>query len=533
MTEQSSFALRSRNPDVLTCIANLSNDEVFTPPEFANRMLDTLTEAWAVSNKGANLWADKTVKFLDPFTKSGVFLREITSRLTKGLEKEIPNLEKRVNHILTKQVFGIAITQITALLARRSVYCSKYAKGKHSIAKSFSSDDGNIWFKRMEHTWGDTKCEFCGAPRAILEREAELENYAYAFIHTDNIKTRLAEIFGANMQFDVIIGNPPYQLDDGGHARSASPIYQHFVEQAKLLDPRLLVMVIPSRWLGGGKGLNDFRASMLADDRIRKLVDFENAQEAFSGIDFAGGVCYFLWNRDSRGPCEVTNISGNSSIIAERHLNEFDTFVRHSAAIPIIRKVTAKNEPRMSEQVSSRKPFGLATDIRPEKDGDLILRWEKGEGPYPREKIKIGTGIIDKWKVITSYVGFDHAGNPGKDGRRKVLSRMEILPPDTICTETYLVVGSFKSKKKASNLVAYMKTQFFRFLVSQFMYSHHLTKSAYGFVPLLDMSVEWTDESLAIRYGLNQDEVEFIASKIRSINLNGDVQNKAIPNDDE
>ena len=205
MTEQSSFSLRSRNPDVLTCIANLSNDEVFTPPVFANQMLDTLTEAWAANNKGANLWADKTVKFLDPFTKSGVFLREITSRLTKGLEKEIPNLEKRVNHILTKQVFGIATTQITALLARRSVYCSKYANGEHSIAKSFSSDDGNIWFKRMEHTWGDTKCEFCGAPRAILEREAEVENYAYAFIHTDNIKTRLAEIFGANMQFDVII----------------------------------------------------------------------------------------------------------------------------------------------------------------------------------------------------------------------------------------------------------------------------------------------------------------------------------------
>ena len=238
MTDQSSFALRSRNPDVLTCIANLSNDEVFTPPVFANRMLDTLTEAWAANNKGANLWADKKVKFLDPCTKSGVFLREITSRLTKGLEKEIPNLEKRVNHILTKQVFGIAITQITALLARRSVYCSKYAKGKHSIAKSFSSDDGNIWFKRMEHTWDETKCEFCGAPRAILEREAELENYAYAFIHTDNIKTRLAEIFGANMQFDVIIGNPPYQIDDGGFGASALPIYNKFVEHAKALEPR-------------------------------------------------------------------------------------------------------------------------------------------------------------------------------------------------------------------------------------------------------------------------------------------------------
>ena len=517
MNGQASFSLRGRNPDVLTCIANLSNDEVFTPPEFANRMLDTLAEAWATSHGGANIWADKTVKFLDPCTKSGVFLREITSRLTKGLEREIPNLGKRVDHILTKQVFGIGITQITALLARRSVYCSKDPKGEHSIAKSFTRGDGNIWFKQLEHTWDNSKCEFCGAPKAILDRGLDVENYAYAFTHTTNIKRRLVEIFGDNMQFDVIIGNPPYQLDDGGHGRSASPIYQYFVEQAKQLDPRLLIMVIPSRWLGGGKGLSDFRASMLADDRIRKLVDYENAQEAFPGIDFAGGVCYFLWDRDSHGPCEVTNIVGESRIIIERSLNEFDTFVRHSAAIPIIRKVIAKNEPRMSEQVSSRKPFGLATDVRPQKTGDLILRWEKGDGPYPRGKITVGADIIKKWKVITSYVGFDHAGNPGKDGRRRVLSKIDILPPDTICTETYLVIGSYKTKKEASNLVAYMKSRFFRFLVAQFMYSHHLTKSAYAFVPILDMNKEWTDENLANRYGLNKDESSFIVSKIRSM----------------
>ena len=234
MTTQTNFTLRGRNPDVLTCIANLSNDEVFTPPEFANRMLDTLAEAWAANHGGANLWADKKVKFLDPCTKSGVFLREITSRLTIGLEKEIPNLENRVNHILTKQVFGIGITQITSLLARRSVYCSKHAKGEHSIAKSFVSDDGNIWFKRLKHTWDGDKCQYCGAGKSVFNRAAGLETHAYAFIHTDNIKTRLAEIFGGNMQFDVIIGNPPYQLASDGGTRDM-PIYQHFVEQAKKL----------------------------------------------------------------------------------------------------------------------------------------------------------------------------------------------------------------------------------------------------------------------------------------------------------
>lgn len=275
-------------------------------------------------------------------------------------------------------------------------------------------------------------------------------------------------------------------------------------------------MIIPSRWLGGGKGLNEFRAAMLSDDRIRKLVDYENAQEAFPGIDFAGGVCYFLWSRDFRGLCEVTNIAGNTQVVSERRLDEFPTFVRHSAAVPIIRKVLSRNERRMSEQVSSRKPFGLATDVRPEKSGDLILRWEKGEGPYPREKIDVGREMIDKWKVITSYVGYDHAGNPGKDGRRRVLSKIDILPPGTICTETYLVIGSYDTRKEAENLVGYMKTRFFRFLMAQFMYSHHITKSAYAFVPILDMNEEWTDEKLAKRYDLSESDIAFIAAKIRS-----------------
>ena len=521
MSTQAAFALRGRNPDVLSCIANLSNDEVFTPPELANRMLDMVAEAWAADHDGANIWADKRVRFLDPVTKSGVFLREITSRLTKGLAEEIPDLHQRVNHILTQQVYGIAITHLTSLLARRSVYCSKYANGRHSIATGFTSEAGNIWFERLEHTWEGTKCAYCGAPRAIFDREPELENHAYAFIHTNDIKARVAELFGGDMQFDVIIGNPPYQLDDGGHGRSASPIYHQFVEQAKQLEPRYLVMIIPSRWLGGGKGLTNFRATMLSDDRVRKLVDYENAQEAFPGIDFAGGVCYFLWDRDTRGLCEVTNITGDSQTVVERSLDEFPTFVRHSGAISIIHKVIANNELRMSEQVSSRKPFGLATNDRPKKVGDLILRWQNGEGPYPRSAISVGVEIIDKWKVITSYVGYDHAGNPGKDGRRKVFSRIDILPPGTICTETYLVIGSYDTEQKANNLVAYMKTRFFRFLVAQFMYSHHLTKSAYGLVPILNMNEEWTDEGLATRYGLTDDETTFIEAKIRPFDNTG------------
>lgn len=259
MSDQASFNLRRRNPDVLTCIANLSNDEVFTPPEFANRMLDTLAEAWAANHDGANLWADPTVKFLDPCTKSGVFLREITRRLTQGLEKKMPNLQKRVNHILTKQVCGIGITQLTSLLARRSVYCSKHANGKHSIAKTLGTDAGNVWFKRTSHSWENGLCRYCGASRDVFERGAGQESHAYRFIHTDNIKADIAKIFGSHMQFDVIIGNPPYQLSDASGSASASPIYHKFIEQALALDPRFLTMVTPSRWFVGGKGLDDFR----------------------------------------------------------------------------------------------------------------------------------------------------------------------------------------------------------------------------------------------------------------------------------
>jgi site-specific DNA-methyltransferase (adenine-specific) len=329
MMEQAAFTLRGRNPDVLTCIANLSNDEVFTPPEFANRMLDMLAEAWAKDHRGANLWADKSVQFLDPCTKSGVFLREITRRLTGGLARKIPNLEARVDHILTKQVFGIGITQLTSLLARRSVYCSKHANGKHSVAKGFASGTGNIWFERLEHSWVEGKCSYCGAGQQALDRGIELETHAYAFIHTDEIKARIAELFGGDMQFDVIIGNPPYQLDDGGYGTSAAPIYQLFVEKALALDPRYAVFVTPSRWMAGGKGLDKYRQRMLSDKRMRRVVDFPKLYEGFPGVKIRGGISYFLWDREHHGPCEVQTIWDGQPTgpAVARHLDAYDILV--------------------------------------------------------------------------------------------------------------------------------------------------------------------------------------------------------------
>ena len=500
--------MHPHNPDILTCLANLSADEVFTPPKLAVAMLDILPQ---------DLFRRPDTRFLDPVCKSGVFLREIARRLNVGLKDQMPDDQARINHILTKQVFGLAITKLTALLSRRSVYCSKKADGKFSIAIAFSTADGNIRLPKTEHMWNDAgKCDSCGASRGEYDRDGALEAYAYPFIH--GIDPR--KVF--NVKFDVIIGNPPYQLSDGGFGRSASPIYQHFVRHAKKLEPRYLTMIIPSRWFAGGKGLDDFRAEMLGDARLRRIVDFEDVNDVFPGIDLAGGVSYFLWNRDNPGLCSVTNVRGNTEITSERKLDEFKTFIRHGPAVAIVRKVAEHDGVRMNRQVSGRKPFGLATTERPKTSGDLILRWQKGEGPYPRDEITAGTEMIDRWKVITSYVGHDHAGNPGTDGRRRVLSKIDIIPPGTICNETYLVIGHYASKKAAENLVAYMKTVFFRFLVSQFMYSHHITKEAYALVPVLDMKRCWTDADLAERYGLTADEVEFILSKIRPFDKIGE-----------
>ena len=490
----------SYNPDVLVCLANLSNDEVFTPPVVANQMLDLLPKS---------IWEDKNATFLDPVSKSGVFLREIAKRLLSGLKHEIPDLQERINHIFTNQLYGIAITELTSLLSRRSVYCSKIANGRYSVIDVFATPEGNIIFNRIIHRWRNRKCEICGASQDAYDREDGLETHAYEFIHTEKPE----EIF--NMKFDVIVGNPPYQLNDGGFGKSASPIYQLFVQQAKKLNPRYLTMIIPSRWFGGGKGLNEFREEMLNDNRLRKIVDFENAADCFPGVDIAGGICYFLWERDNKGECEVTNINNGKKTSSDRALGEFKTFIRQGQSIPIIRKVMFSFEKFMNTQVSSRKPFGLSTSERPQKIGDLTLRWQNGEGPYPSEKINVGNELINTWKVITSYVSYDHAGTPGKDGKRKVFSKIDILPPGTICNETYLVIGSYKTREEANNLRSYMITKIFRFLVSQFMYSHHITREKYSFVPILSMEENWTDEKLSNVFNITQSEINFIESMIR------------------
>src|ERR1017187_1275941 len=536
MNGQASFTLRGRNPDVLTCIANLSNDEVFTPPEFANRMLDTVAETWAANNGGADLWANCTVRFLDPFTKSGVFLREIASRLTNGLAAEIPDLQKRVDHILTKQVFGIGISYITSLLARRSVYCSKHANGLHSIAKGFSSDAGNIWFERTEHTWVRGRCNFCGASQKVLDRGEGLETHAYAFIHTGGIKARVAELFGDDMQFDVIIGNPPYQLSDDGFGTSALPIYQLFVAQAKALEPRYLSLVIPARWFAGGKGLDEFRESMLTDDRLRSIDDYLSASDVFPGVGLKGGVCYFLWDRDNPGACRApTHYKDEPLSSTSRQLLEegVDVFIRFNEGLAILKKVVAvesggakslslPEKKRFDQLVSSRKPFGLETTFKGKMakgKGDILVYQNGGMSYIPRSSVSTGVHLIDKWKVYTGYAA---PGTGNKDTYpHRIISTPFLGEPDTISSETYLCIGPFDSRKQAESVLSYLSCRLTRLLILLHKPSQHTTRKVYTFVPTQKWTKRWTDKDLYAKYDLTASEISFVEKLVRPMILDG------------
>ncbi|WP_430419345.1 Eco57I restriction-modification methylase domain-containing protein [Phenylobacterium sp.] len=516
MNERAAFKLRGRNPDVLTCIANLSNDEVFTPPDFANRMLDTLAAAWAEGNDGADIWANGEVKFLDPCTKSGVFLREIATRLISGLKAEIPDLQRRVDHVLTKQLFGIGITQLTSLLARRSLYCSKHATGGHSVATGFAADDGNIWFSRTEHSWTDGKCVFCGASRETLDRGDEQETHAYAFIHAEDIGARVAEMFGDNMQFDVIIGNPPYQLDDGGFGTSAAPIYQLFVEQALALEPKYAAFVTPSRWMTGGKNLDSYRQRMLSDKRLRKIVDFPKLYEAFPGVKIRGGVSYFLWDREYLGPCEIQTIwDGEPTGPAiTRYLDEYDVLVRRNEAVPILEKVRAKGESTLDARASSQKPFGLRTFFHGNATPDGLENPIKLYGSQKvswveRSEIPTNAQWIDKWKVFMSRVQGTSAAI-----ETKFLSKPIVGEPGTACTESYIVAGVFELESEARNYASYLRTRFARFLVSLRKFTQDAPKGVYSFIPDLPLDQKWTDAKLYARYGISEGEIEFIEAQV-------------------
>lgn len=503
-------------PDILDCLANLSSDEVFTPPNVVNKMLDMLPQ---------ELFTDPTTKFLDPFTKSGVFLREIAKRLDKGLTDKIPDKDERIRHIFTTQVYGIAITQLTALFSRRSVYCNKDVNNKRSTVRDcFKTNDGNIAYHRCKHTWVNGSCKVCGASKKTLSASGDVENYAYPFLH-DEVFMKQAQELG----FDVVIGNPPYQMDDGGgNGASARPIYHLFVQQAKRLDPKFLVMITPSRWFTGGKGLDEFRDEMLKDAHIRCIHDYIEASDCFSGVQIKGGVSYFLWDRDTTGMCTVYSHKGadvDGPIVRPLLERGSDVFIRYNKAIGILHKVTEKKSRSFESLVSARMPFGLPNTYKGKpkrsKDTDVPIyvsgndRDVRGSVAYaPMSDISRGHEMIKWQKVFIAKAGSGSDSFP-----HPILPKPFYGEPGTICNESYLVIGPFKSKEVCSNVMTYIATRFFRFLVLLKKNSQNAAKGVYQFVPMQDFSKPWTDKELYKTYKLTPEEIAFIESMIRPMDV--------------
>ncbi len=321
------------------------------------------------------------------------------------------------------------------------------------------------------------------------------------------------------MQFDVIIGNPPYQMSDGGQAASARPIYQYFVEQAMKLQPRFLCMIIPARWYAGGKGLDQFRNNMLGNKRIKNLVDYSNSADCFPGVNIAGGVCYFLWDKSYKGQCEITSITGaNESTTDTRNLDEYNVLVRNNTAIHIIRKMLNLGEKTLDKQVSSYSYFAIrsyeeGTEKRTQSD-DVVLHSSHGIGYFPLGRVTDKQKLLGRYKVIITYA-MSGGNKPTADGNYQVISTLRVLKPNEVCTETYLILSTFDSDAPATNMCTYIRTKTFRFLLLQALTSIHITKDSFQFVPIQDFSHPWTDDMLYKKYGLDKDEIAFIESMIR------------------
>ena len=501
------LAERQRVPDILDCLAQLSSDEVPTPPKLASAMLDLLPD---------EIWQDPNFRWLDPCSKSGVFLREIAKRLLfEGLVQWEPDFEKRRSHIFRNMLFGCGITELTGIISRRTVYCSRHGAGEYSVI-AFDTDDGNIPFVRAEHDFHDARCRICGAPEDLNRGEGR-ENYAYAFIHGAYPTEEMSE-----MKFDVIVGNPPYQIDSAGNTRTR-PVYQLFVQQAIEMDPRYVVMITPSRWFAGGLGLGEFRARLLNDRRIARLVDYRVERDVFPSVNINGGVSYFLWDAEHDGKCAVSHVpaGGNVGQSEARYLNEFDLLVRQNTAVHILRKVKAKSEPTFDSRVSSQKPFGFHTNFQGASSRAGVRKpvLMHGAGHHQswvsRDGIATGTDWVDSWKVFLAAAS---DGNEVFPAPIWDLARGPFVGrPREIANGSYLVVYPTDDESKATAAVAFLRTRFVRFLVSLRKIAQHNDAGRFAFVPDLPMEREWSDADLYERYDLTDDEISFIESQVKEM----------------
>lgn len=513
-------------PDILDVIAALSSDAQPTPPILAQALLDLLP---------AEVWSDPNLKWLNPASKSGSITREVVRRLMIGLGQWEPDSDKRAEHILRNMVYGCGVTQVHGEMTRRSVYGSRDATSKNAIVK-FASMEGNLPFIEGTHEFATNRsgkaigpCRICSAPVA-LERGIRRENHAYAFLHgsypTKEMKT---------MKFDVIVGNPPYQTGDG--KTSESPLYHHFIESAIALNPRYLAMVVPSRWFNGGKGLDEFRARMIQDRRLRTIVDNPKLFDCFPGVEIKGGVNYFLWDRDYNGDCEFsTRIDGRIVSTTTRDLREGDgVVVRDNSASSIIAKCRPDTEDHsLASWFSSQFPFGQSittnfSGAKSEPFNDAVpLIFGSHVGYVSLDQIEKNRAWVGKWKVIVPVGGDGHGREVSY-----VLGEPIALAPGSACTQTYLVAGVFDTRDETHNYAKYLTTKLARFLLLQRKSTQHVRPDKLRFVPILDFKREWTDEDLYAHFGLTDEEVANVEASIHprevTLSLDSPVPDSHLP----
>ena len=510
-------------PDVLSCLANLSNDEVFTPPDVANQMIDLLPQ---------ELFSDPNATFLDPACKTGVFLREIAKRLIVGLADKIPDLQQRIDHIFHKQLYGIAITELTSLLSRRSLYCSKYPNGEYSVSH-FDNAEGNVRFRRINHVFVNGKCKFCGA-NTTYDRGEEKETHAYEFIHT----TTPEKIF--NMKFDVIISNPPYQFSVGntsGNASKAKAIYHQFISQATKLNPKYMVMITPSRWMTRStEGIPEqWIDDMLNSNRIMIMHDYLNEKICFPGQKIEGGVNYFLWKQDYSGKCHYfLHTAENDYIENFDYLNASDTGIvfRDITALAIVNRIKKvegeyleRDEKNFSGLVSPKDFFTNKQYLTSSwlgyskvKDEIYSIKYYLNKNMHKTAFGWVKISDIPKNKnSIKLHKVYIPAANGSTDC---VLGVPFYGEPNSVCSQTYLVIGYDPikhnlNKLECENIITYIKTRFFRYLVSIKKKTQNGPRGVYQFVPMQDFSKPWTDEELYKKYNLSQEEIDFIESMIK------------------
>ena len=474
----SNYFAEDQGEDIFDYIPPQETNQIFTPRKVVQMMVDMLEE------NNPEIFSDYRMKFLDPYAKSGMYIAEIVKRLFEGLSKQIPNPQERLKWILENQVYALAPSNIIYNIVKNYVF----------------SDFKGISTKNIIEL---DLVEYISDKEAINWQQVVQETFG-----------------GEELKFDVIIGNPPYQLETGGAGRQAKPIYHLFVEAAKKLEPLYLSMIIPSRWFAGGMGLIHFRKNMLQDRHIRVIVDYSNAKDCFPNISLSGGVCYFLRDRDKPGDCLFRNIHNGKATEMFRMLDEFPVLVRYIEAVSILRKILGHKEKKIMKLASSLTPFGLPTNYRgsttPKQDSDLTVYSSEGISFISRNEITKGMKYIDNYNVLVSKTGSEHAGEPSSDGKYRVLSSaMRILEPGEICTHSYFVIGNFTQRSYAENLLSYLKTRLVRFLILQSMSSINVSRNVFRFVPVQNFELYWTDEKLYVKYGLTKEEIDFIESMIR------------------